>query len=63
MSENAKIKRIVEKIDESDLEENMKKFLKEIFKLELPRIDQKRSIYTEDYKKIIGKYVKKEEQQ
>lgn len=63
MSEKVKIKRIVEKIDESDLEEDMKKFLKEIFKLELPRLDLKRSVYTDDYKKIIGKYVKKEEKQ
>jgi hypothetical protein len=36
----------------------MKNFLIEIFKFELPRVDKERKVYTEEYKKIIGKYVK-----
>lgn len=59
MSEKVKVKKIVEKIKDSDLDDSMKNFLIEIFKLELPHMDnEKRRTYTEEYKKIVGKYVK-----
>lgn len=63
MSEKVKVKKIVEKIKDSNLDDSTKNFLIEIFKFELPHVDKERKVYTEEYKKIIGKYIKMPEEE
>jgi len=49
-------KRIIEKLENKDLDEDIRKFLKEMLIFELEQFDVSKSHYTKHYQKIISRY-------
>lgn len=52
-------KRIIEKLQKKEIDEDIRKFLKEMLIFELEQFDASKSRYTKDYQKIISRYATK----
>lgn len=50
-------KRILDAIENSDLEQDLKSFLKTLLMIELKNLGDKRPRYSEDYDRVIKRYV------
>lgn len=53
-------KRILDTINESDYDQTMKDFLKELLMIELRNFEDKYPRYTKDYEQILTRYIRRE---
>jgi len=49
-------RRIIDKLEKDDIEEDIQKFLKEMLIFELEQFDASKSHYSKNYDKIISRY-------
>ena len=52
-------KRIIEKLEREDIEEDIRKFLKEMLIFELEQFSISKTRYSKEYQKIISRYATK----